>query len=56
LIVALILGWKILTQSLHWIFLKSIKIGFRAIKVAKMDVADTRRLVRGILRQVARDF
>jgi hypothetical protein len=56
LIVALILGWKTLMWSLLWTFLKLIKIGFGAIKVAKVDMAGTRRLARRTWRWVARDF
>jgi hypothetical protein len=37
-------------------FLKSIKIGFRAMRIAKVDAADARQLARGTSKQAARDF
>jgi hypothetical protein len=43
-------------QSLPWIFLRSIKIGFGAIEVVKVDVAGARQLAREMARQAARDF
>jgi hypothetical protein len=54
--VALILGWKILTRSSPWIFLKSIRTGFGAMGVAEVDAAGARRLARGMARRAARDF
>jgi hypothetical protein len=56
LIVALILGWKILTWSFPWTFLKLIKIGFGAIKVAKVNMANVRQLAKETTRQAVRDF
>jgi hypothetical protein len=54
--VAQIFNWKILTQSLYWIFLKIIRIGFGAIEAANVNAAGIRQLVREIVRQVVRDF
>jgi hypothetical protein len=50
------LGWKILTRSLPWTFLKLIRIGFGAIGVAEVDAAGARRSARGTARRAARDF
>jgi hypothetical protein len=56
LIVALILGWKTLTRSSPWTFLKSIRIGFGARGVAEVDAAGARRSARETSRRAARDF
>jgi hypothetical protein len=43
-------------QSSPWIFLKSIRISFRAMEAAEIDAAGARQLARRTLKRATRDF